>query len=356
MAKTPRRIPPDLSVPVQHLDEEVPREFEGMRLDAYLRRRYPWRSREQYQDMIRRGLVRLNGEGRKASTPVRWHDAVWVDYGEPGDLEADPGSIPLHVLFEDASILVLDKQPGVVVHPVGKSRFNTITNALHARYRNMEDPSKDVVPRLVHRIDKGTSGVLLVAKTHRARAELGRQFEDREVEKEYLALAAGSPREGEGMIDIPIVPEEPARPGKPRMMTAPAGKGPGARTGWRVEERFRSHVLLRLFLYTGRTHQIRVHCAAMGHPLVADDQYGDGKFLYPSTAAGADAPERGETPLLDRVALHAARLVFTHPVTGERMAMEAPLPEDLRKAVAALRAPQKTLKNTNFWEPRCSKK
>ena len=337
MPKHPRRVPPDLSVPVQHLEDEVPREYGGLRLDAYLRKRYPWRSRETYQSMIRRGLVLVNGRSRKPSAPVRWRDRVRVDYGEPEDLLQDPAGIPLLCLYEDGTLLVLDKQPGVVVHPVGKSRFNTITNALHARYRDLEDPAKDVVPRLVHRLDKGTSGVLLVAKTARARAELGRQFEDREVGKEYLALARGDPRGDRGTVDLPVVPEEPAAPGRPRMTTVPPGKGPEARTDWRVEERFGRFVLLRLVLHTGRTHQIRVHCAALGHPLVCDDQYGDGKALYPSTAAGADAPERGEAPLLDRVALHAARLVFIHPATGRRMAVEAPLPEDMARAVAALR-------------------
>jgi 23S rRNA pseudouridine1911/1915/1917 synthase len=320
------------------VEAEVPREFGGERLDAYLRKRYPWRSRQQYQRMIRQGLVLLNDEARKPSTSVRWHDVIWVDYGEAADLDQDPGSIPLSILHEDGALLVLDKQPGVVVHPVGKNRFNTITNALHARYRDMEDATKDVVPRLVHRLDKGTSGVLLVAKTDRARAELGRQFEDREVEKEYEALALGDPEEDGGTVDLPIVPEVLAVPGKPKMKTVPHGEGPEARTDWRVEERFGRHCLLRLVLHTGRTHQIRVHCASLGHPLVADDQYGDGKALYPSTAAGADAPERGEAPILDRVALHSARLVFTHPVTGKRMAVEAPLPRDLAEAVKALRA------------------
>ncbi len=337
MPRQPRPVPPDLSVPVQHLEEEVPREYGGMRLDAYLRKRYPWRSREVYQAMIRRGLVLLNGQARKPSTSVRWHDVLWVDYGEPGDLLQDPASIPLHVLYEDGTILVLDKQPGVVVHPVGKNRFNTITNALHARYRDLDDPSKDVVPRLVHRLDKGTSGVLLVAKTDRARAELGRQFEDREVGKEYLALALGDPEAGSGTVDLPIVPEVLAVPGRPRMRTLPRGQGPGARTDWRVEERFGRYVLLRLVLHTGRTHQIRVHCAALGHPLVGDDQYGDGRPLHASVAAGADAPDHGEEPLLDRVALHSARLVFTHPATGRRMDVEAPLPGDMARAVAALR-------------------
>ncbi len=337
MARTPRRVPPDLSVPVQHLEAEVPREFGGQRLDAYLRKRYPWRSREVYQDMIRRGLVLLNGETRKPSTPVRWRDTVWADFGEPEDLHQDPGSIPLRVLHEDAEILVLDKQAGVVVHPVGRNRFNTITNALHARYRNLEDPAKDVVPKLAHRLDKGTSGVLLVAKTDRARAELGRQFEDREVGKEYLALALGDPRGDGGTVDLPIVPVVLVEPGKPRMRTVPPGLGPETRTDWRVEERFGRFVLLRLILHTGRTHQIRVHCAALGHPLLCDDQYGDGKALYPSTAAGADAPDQGEPPLIDRVALHSARLVFTHPGTGKRMAVEAPLPPDMAAAVEALR-------------------
>ena len=334
----PRKRPPDLSVPVQHVEAEVPREFEGERLDAYLRKRYPWRSRHQYQRMIRQGLVLLNDEARKPSTSVRWHDVIWVDYGEPGDLDQDPGAIPLSILYEDDALLVLDKQPGVVVHPVGKNRFNTITNALHARYRDMEDAAKDVVPRLVHRLDKGTSGVLLVAKTDRARAELGRQFEDREVEKEYEALAMGVPRGDGGTVDLPIVPVVLDVPGKPKMKTVPVGRGPEARTDWRVEERFARHCLMRLTLHTGRTHQIRVHCASLGHPLVADDQYGDGKALYRTTAAGADAPELGETPILDRVALHSARLVFTHPATKERMAVEAPLPADLAAAVRALRA------------------
>ena len=337
MSRQPPRVPPDLSVPVQHIEGEVPREFEGMRLDAYLRRRYPWRSREVFQDMIRRGLVTLNGERRKVSTSVRRNDRVFIDFGEPGDFDVDPASIPLDVLYEDEEMVVLRKQPGVVVHPVGKSRFNTITNALHARYRDLENPGKDIVPKLVHRLDKGTSGVLLVAKTDAARRELGRQFEDREVRKEYLALVHGVPRGEGGAVELPIVPDEGLEPGRPRMKTVPAGEGPEARTDWTVAERFGRHSLLRLRIHTGRTHQIRVHCAALGHPLVADDVYGDGKALYPSTARGADAPERGETPLLDRTALHAALLAFHHPRTREPMTMEAPLPDDMAAAVEALR-------------------
>ncbi len=322
---------------MQRVDGEVPREFEGMRLDLYLRRRYPWRSREAYQGMIRAGLALLNDELRKPSTSVRWGDRVEVDFGEPADLDVDPRSIPLHVLLEDDAFVVLDKQPGVIVHPVGKSRFNTITNALHARYRRLDDPARDVVPRLVHRLDRGTSGVLLVAKTDAARRELGRQFEDREVVKEYLALCTGVPSGDGGVLDLPIVPVELLVPGPPRMRTVPHGEGPPARTDWRVEERFRGHALLRLTLHTGRTHQIRVHCAAMGHPLAADEAYGDGRAIHRSTATGAGAASTGESALLDRVALHSARLEFTHPGSGERVSVEAPLPADMAAAVAALR-------------------
>jgi 23S rRNA pseudouridine1911/1915/1917 synthase len=339
MARQERKTPPDLSVPVQRIESLVPLEYQGERLDNYLRKRFPWRSREGYQDMIRRGLVLLNGDVRKASTSVRHGDRIEVDFGEPGDLDADPGSIPLRILVEDDAFVALDKQPGVLVHPVGKSRFDTLTNALHARYRVMDDPSRDIVPRIVHRLDRGTSGVLLVAKTDAARRELGRQFEDREVEKEYLALCRGVPREDGGTLDLPIVPVELLVPGPPRMRTTPLGEGPPARTDWHVERRLRNAALLRLVLHTGRTHQIRVHCASMGHPLLCDDAYGEGKPLYPSTARGANSPETGETPLLARVALHAARLVFTHPVSGERVVVEAPLPEDMARAAKALGSP-----------------
>ena len=338
-------MPPDLSVPVQRVEGEVPREYDGHRLDLYLRKRYPWRSREAYQGMIRRGLVLVDGERRKPSTTLRWRDRVAVDFGEPQDLLAQPGSIPLCILLEDEHLLVLDKQPGVLVHPVGKHRFDTLTNALHHRYRDMADSARDVVPKIVHRLDKGTSGVLLVAKDDPARRELGRQFEDREVRKEYLALVHGRPARSSGRIELPIVPAVLPVPGKPRMRTVPAGEGPPARTDWSVEERLGRFALLRLVLHTGRTHQIRVHCASLGHPLVADDVYGDGRALYASTAAGADAPTRGEEPLLDRVALHSTRLRFRHPVHGTPITVEAPLPADMLAAVTALRRGRSQLHN-----------
>ncbi len=317
------------------MEVEVPREYGGLRLDVFLRRRLPWRSREAFQDLIRRGRITVNGRPRKPSTRLRWRDVVVVLFYEPAEIAFDPGSIPLRILLEEPEFLVLDKQPGVLVHPTGRHRLDTITNALHHRYRDMEHPERDVVPRLVHRLDKATSGVLLVAKTAAARVELGRQFEEREVRKEYLALVRGRPRGASGRIDLPLG-SAPSK-GKPRMRTLPPGEGPRARTDWKVEERFGGHALLRVRLHTGRTHQIRVHLAAIGHPIVADDVYGDGKPLWPSTAAGADAPERGEEPLLDRVALHAALLAFRHPVSRRPVEVAAPLPADMAAAVRALR-------------------
>jgi 23S rRNA pseudouridine1911/1915/1917 synthase len=335
--RNPRPVPPDLSVKTRHYREVIAKEAAGARLDAWLKKRWPWKSREEYQRMIRAGRVLVSGARRKPSTRLLAGDVVRADMGEPEDLLQDPGSIPLRILREDADLVVLDKQPGVLVHPVGKARFNTLTNALHLRYRDLADPARDIVPRIVHRLDRDTSGVLLVAKTDHARAELGRQFEEREVSKEYLALVHGVPREEGGRFDASIVPEPRDRPGRPRMQALPRGEGPPARTDWSVEERFARHALLRLVLHTGRTHQIRVHCRHAGHPLVADDLYGDGKALTASTAAGAEAPRRGEPVLLGRLALHAARLAFTHPVSGRRVVVQAPLPADMAAAVEALR-------------------
>ena len=183
------------------------------------------------------------------------------------------------------------------------------------------------MPRLVHRLDKGTSGVLLVAKTDRARVELGRQFEDREVRKEHLALAKGEPGGDSGTVDLPVVPEPRATPGRPRMMTVPPGEGPEARTDWSVEERFRGYALLRFRLHTGRTHQIRVHLASLGHPVVGDRLYGGRR--------------PGTLPALLRYpsqALHARAIGFRHPVSGEALRIVAPLPIAMEELLDALRS------------------
>ncbi|MHC4821778.1 MAG: S4 domain-containing protein, partial [Planctomycetota bacterium] len=159
MVRHPKKVPPDLSMPVQTMERVVEREFDGLRLDAYLRKRLPWRSREVYQSMIKSGRVLVNDRVKKPSSPVHWKDVVWVDFGEATDMEQDPSAIPLDRLYEDDDLLVLNKQPGVIVHPTGRSRFNTIMNALHLHYRDMENPENDIVPKLVHRLDRHTSGV-----------------------------------------------------------------------------------------------------------------------------------------------------------------------------------------------------
>jgi 23S rRNA pseudouridine1911/1915/1917 synthase len=265
---------------------------------------------------------------------------------------ADPGSIPIHTLYDDGQLLCLDKQPGIVVHPVGGHMLDNLLSALHARYRDHDDPALDRVPHVCHRIDKETSGVFLVAFDGRLKARVSRQFEERTVRKEYLALVHGVPAEPEGEIEAPIRYVETDYP---RLSVHPDGLP--SRTDWRTEESFGDAALVRFFPRTGRTHQIRLHAAHIGHPLLCDYTYGGrrpilrsqvstpGAALPPPAPASlarpyppTGAPGPVEKPLLDRCALHAARLELVHPGTGEEIVFEAPLPADLRATAAFLRA------------------
>jgi 23S rRNA pseudouridine1911/1915/1917 synthase len=315
------RVPPDLSKEKTVHLFEVRGDEGGLRLDVFLRRRVPWRSREHLKERIREGSVRLNGGGAKASQTVRPGDEVTVELRRRGE-PCDPASIPLPVLYEDDVIVVLDKPAGYVVHPVGKHQMDTIINALHHRYRRPDDPENDIVPKLAHRLDMHTSGVLLVAKRDDVRSELGRQFADREIEKEYLAVVRGRPEPPSGDVEAPIGTNPDQPNGLPMMVR---DDGEPSLTLYRTEQELADLSLLRLFPKSGRTHQIRVHMQWLGTPLLADILYGDGEPLVID----------GET-VLDRYPLHSARLEFTHPVRGERMAIEAPLPEDMTRAIERL--------------------
>lgn len=321
-SRQPRRYA-DLSKPRRTWDLRVELPDAGTRLDVFLSRRCPWRSRNELQAAIDAGDVTVDGAVRKASTKLLAKQTVVLKLDVPDDVP-DPAAIPLDVLHEDRHLLVLNKRPGIVVHPVGRQQLTSVLSALHARYRST-DPAKDRVPHLCHRIDKDTSGVFLVAFDERTKADVSLQFEDRVVRKEYLAIVHGVPAADEGAIDAPLLYEVDAWP---RVRVDP-DRGQASRTRWRVERRLRDTALVRFFPETGRMHQIRVHARHLGHPLVCDTSYGGRGPV--ADAAAPDAP-----PILGRCALHAARLTVRHPGTGEFVTYEAPLAADMEAAVVWL--------------------
>jgi 23S rRNA pseudouridine1911/1915/1917 synthase len=300
----------------------------GERLDRWLAGRLPALSRARLQALIARGDVRVDGRAARASARVRAGMSVEVSVPPPEPARPQPEDIPLRVVHEDARLIVVDKPAGLVVHPGAGTAAGTLVNALLHRVKDLSGVGGVMRPGIVHRLDRGTSGLLVVAKDDATHQDLARQFAARSVEKEYLAVVLGRPRRQEGSIAAPIGRDPVQR----QRMSVRAPRGRAALTRYAVAEAFDGAALLRVRIHTGRTHQIRVHLASLGHPVAGDAVYG-GRRL--PTSAGARLREA--VAALDRPALHAARLAFTHPATGERVAFESPLPEDLTRLVERLR-------------------
>lgn len=269
-------------------------------------------------------------DGRRSRPATRLHPGqeVAVAIPEPVAAAPVPEEIPLSVVYEDGRLLVLDKPAGLAVHPGAGRASGTLVNALLHRVKDLSGVGGVLRPGIVHRLDRGTSGLLVVAKddaTHRA---LAAQFASRRVEKEYLALVLGVPAARQGEIEAAIG----RHPVHRKRMTVRAG-GRAARSSYRVEEAFDGASLLRVRIHTGRTHQIRVHLASIGHPVAGDAVYG-GTHAPPCRRAAA----RLALARLERPALHAARLAFEHPDDGRRLSFESSLPPDIQEALSALRA------------------
>ncbi len=300
------------------VDLDVAPSEAGERLDRYLSRHLEGQSRTTLQKLITAGKVTVNDVTVRPSRAVCAGDRIKVALPDACTVEEPPASSPLSILYEDDAIIVINKPAGLVVHGAGGHRGETLVSALRAQYPDIAQAGMDPErPGIVHRLDRDTSGVLLVARTPDVLAHLQRQFRRREVRKEYLALVHGVPTPSRAAIEAPI-----ARDRLDRTRMAIAAQGRYARTEYTVMERLADAALLSVVLITGRTHQIRVHMASIGHPVIGDRTYG------PRRAA-----------LAPRQMLHAHRLTLSHPVTLERMTWEAPMPADMQAQLERLRPP-----------------
>ena len=285
----------------------------GTRLDHYLQRQMPEHSRARLQSWIKDGRVLVNGSAAKASATLRGGERIEVTPAALPPLKATPEDLPIEVLYEDASVIAVNKPEGLVVHAGAGHHDGTLVNRLVHRFQALSQMGGDMRPGIVHRLDRATSGVLLVARTDAAHRALAQQFAGRTVEKIYLALVQGRVRDDAGRIDKPIARDPVHR----TRMTTRIGTGRVAWTEYGVLERFEKFTYLEVRIGTGRTHQIRVHLASIGHPVAGDTLYGA------SHAA--------------RMFLHAWRISFDSPATGARVRVEAPLPDELEQWLNGLR-------------------
>jgi len=293
-------------------------EKSGKRLDAWLAKEQPEHSRARWQALIQEGCVTVNGESMKRNHKLHAGDRVEWEIPEPVSTETLPENIPLNILYEDAHIIVINKPAGLVVHPAAGNETGTLVNALLYHCADLAGIGGEKRPGIVHRLDKDTSGTMVVAKTEKAMVELARQFKARETEKEYLAIVRGVPAPPSGLIETTIGRHPVMR----KKMAVNVPRGRHAISRYKTEEVFQYASLLRVRIETGRTHQIRVHMAFLKHPILGDR-------LYARPHPADLWPERQM--------LHAAQLSITHPDTGERLRFNAPLPEDMEALLKQLR-------------------
>ncbi|HKO56230.1 MAG TPA: RluA family pseudouridine synthase [Thermoanaerobaculia bacterium] len=302
-------------------------DLDGLRLDRALSELFPDFSRSFLARLIDQRHVRIDTEvATKPSHRVAAGQQVAIDFPPPVPTSVESQEIPLIILYEDADLVVIDKPAGLVVHPAAGHADGTLVNALLFHIRDLSGLGGELRPGIVHRLDKDTSGVMLIAKGDEAHRRLTEAWNTDAVRKEYLALVYGTPKEAKGTIDAAI-----GRDARDRKRMAVVAGGRRAITDYEVLERLRHASLVRLRLRTGRTHQIRVHMKHLGHPIVGDPVYSG-----PQWRGIPDKKVQKALAALDRQALHAARITLPHPRTGEVMTFEAALPEDMARALRAL--------------------
>ena len=301
----------------------VPPDFSGHRLDLFLVSVLDGHSRSQVQKLIGEGRVTIDRREARANLPLRQGERVTVALPDVSPARAAAEALPLEILYQDADVAVLNKPAGMVVHPGAGHASGTLVNALLHHVPDLSGIGGEMRPGIVHRLDRGTSGLMVIAKNDAAHQELSRQFQDREVEKEYVALVWGVVQAGR-RIDAAIGRDPVNR----QKMSARARHARDAVTRITRAHHLRGVTLCHVAIHTGRTHQIRVHLNAIGHPIVGDSLYGGVRRRVPGDLRAVQH--------LDRPFLHAARLVFNHPGDTRRMEFTAPLPDDLQRVLAEL--------------------
>ncbi|NLW49773.1 MAG: RluA family pseudouridine synthase [Candidatus Brocadiaceae bacterium] len=335
----PRRLAPGPSeagaddVEIRRHEFDIAERHRGRRLDAYMAGRFSEYSRTFIQALIQDGRITVNGARVKPSYNPSPGDHVVALVPMQRHEEVPAEDIPLEILYEDRWLVAVNKPPDLVVHPSKGHQTGTMVNALVHHFDRLSSTYGPLRPGVVHRLDRDTSGVILVIKDDSVHEGIARQFEERSIRKEYVALCEGRFELDGDLVDAPIG-RDPCH--RERMRVRPSIGRP-AQTVYEVLERLGEFTLVVCRPKTGRTHQIRVHMQYVGHPIVADAFYGVRDCLYPSDLTGGEhVPD--EEPLLARQALHARRITFTHPKGGERITVEAPLPADMARTVEALRA------------------
>ena len=318
------------TLPGQRHTLQVYEKDHGRRLDQFVADSESTLSRSQVKKGIEAQTILLNDRPAKPGVHLKSGDRVSCTFPRPIPLSVEPEPLPLTILYEDPSVIVIDKPAGMVVHPAAGNPSGTLVNALLHHCKDLAGINGVLRPGIVHRLDKGTSGVMVVAKDDKAYHHLTKQFKNRTVEKVYLAIACGKFNRDEGRADADIG----RHPSERKRMSTHTRKGRPAITTWKVRERLDGFALLEIHPETGRTHQIRVHLSSAGHPLLGDPLYG----RKGRPGATQEPVLRGYLEKLGRQALHAHRLGFIHPRTGEKVAFVSPIPQDMKEVLEWLRS------------------
>jgi len=310
----------------------APESAEGKRLDLFLLETDKFVSRHQVQKLISGGSVHVDGFITKPSHRLKPLQEITVTIPPAQPTHTTPEAIPLEIIHEDDDLLVVNKAAGMVVHPAAGHKSNTLVNALLHHCKDLSGIGGVLRPGIVHRLDKDTSGLLVVAKGDNVHQDLSRQFQAHSIIREYQGLVYGSPRASEGVIESAIGRHYKDR----KKMSSRTRRGKQAVTQWKIEQRFRSFTLIRFTLKTGRTHQIRVHSSEAGYPIVGDTVYGRKR----TRTGGISISEREKDVIksLSRLFLHAGKLGFLHPRTNRSLCFSAPMPPDLTRVLETLEA------------------